>query len=192
MQLKPAIKKSLEIFLGEVLKQNTKHNLTGSKTKKDFEFHIEDCVKATIQTTSTLENVVVDFGSGSGLLGIVIKILKPNKEVFLVERNLRKHQFQKFVLTKLGIDGITPIHEDVVNFSLDKKYTACTKAFASIKKTLLMTKNKKSIKNYLFLKKNDANTKRELLEAKPLIYDYKMHNYLCQNVKMTAIELNDN
>ena len=192
MQLKPTIKKSFEIFLGEVLKQNTKHNLTGSKTKKDFEFHIEDCVKATIQTTSTLENVVVDFGSGSGLLGIVIKILNPNKEVFLVERNLRKHQFQKFVLTKLGIDGITPIHDDVVNFSIDKNYTACSKAFASIKKTLLMTKNKKNIKNYLFLKKNDANTKRELLEAKPLIYDYKMHNYLCQNVKMTAIEVNDN
>ena len=100
MQLKPTIKKSLEIFLGEVLKQNTKHNLTGSKTKKDFEFHIEDCVKATIQTTSTLEKIVVDFGSGSGLLGIVIKILKPNKEVFLVERNLRKHQFQKFVFVK--------------------------------------------------------------------------------------------
>ena len=134
MQLKPAIKKGLEIFLEEVLKQNTKHNLTGAKTKKDFEFHIEDCIQATIQTSNTLENIVVDYGSGSGLLGVVIKILEPNKEVFLVERNLRKHQFQKFVLTKLGIDGITPIHDDVANFSLDKKYTACSKAFASIKK----------------------------------------------------------
>ena len=191
MQLKPAIKKGLETFLGEVLKQNTKHNLTGAKTKKDFEFHIEDCVQATIQASDTLENIVVDYGSGSGLL-VVIKILEPNKEVFLVERNLRKHQFQKFVLTKLGIDGIIPIHDDVANFSLDKKYTACSKAFASIKKTLLMTKNKENIKNYLFLKKNDANTKRELLEARPLIYDYKMHNYLCQNVKMTVIEVNDN
>ena len=38
MQLKPAIKKGLETFLGEVLKKNTKHNLTGAKTKKDFEF----------------------------------------------------------------------------------------------------------------------------------------------------------
>ena len=192
MQLKPAIKKGLETFLGEVLKQNTKHNLTGAKTKKDFEFHIEDCVQATIQASDTLENIVVDYGSGSGLLGVVIKILEPNKEVFLIERNLRKHQFQKFVLTKLGIDGIIPIHDDVANFSLDKKYTACSKAFASIKKTLLMTKNKENIKNYLFLKKNDANTKRELLEARPLIYDYKMHNYLCQNVKMTVIEVNDN
>ena len=192
MQLKPAIKKGLETFLGEVLKQNTKHNLTGAKTKKDFEFHIEDCVQATIQASDTLENIVVDYGSGSGLLGVVIKILEPNKEVFLVERNLRKHQFQKFVLTKLGIDGIIPIHDDVANFSLDKKYTEVSKAFASIKKTLLMTKNKENIKNYLFLKKNDANTKRELLEARPLIYDYKMHNYLCQNVKMTVIEVNDN
>ena len=138
MQLKPAIKKGLETFLGEVLKKNTKHNLTGAKTKKDFEFHIEDCVQATIQASDTLENTVVDYGSGSGLLGVVIKILEPNKEVFLVERNLRKHQFQKFVLTKLGIDGNIPIHDDVANFSLDKKYTACSKAFASIKKTLLM------------------------------------------------------
>ena len=134
MQLKPAIKKDLETFSGEVLKQNTKHNLTGAKTKKDFEFHIEDCVQATIQASDTLENIeniVVDYGSGSGLLGVVIKILEPNKEVFLVERNLRKHQFQKFVLTKLGIDGIVPIHNDVANFSLDKKYTACSVYFLS-------------------------------------------------------------
>jgi 16S rRNA (guanine527-N7)-methyltransferase len=192
MQLKPTASKNLEIFLGEVLKQNSKHNLTGAKTKKDFEFHIEDCVQATIKTINTLESTVVDYGSGSGLLGVVIKILNPNKEVFLIERNLRKHQFQKYVLTKLGIKGITPIHEDVINFSLDKKYTVCTKAFATIKKTLLMTKNKENIKNYLFLKKNDGNTERELLEAKPLIYDYKMHRYLCQNVKMTVIEVNDN
>ena len=67
----------LETFSGEVLKQNTKHNLTGAKTKKDFEFHIEDCVKATIQASDKLENIVVDYGSGSGLLGVVIKILKP-------------------------------------------------------------------------------------------------------------------
>ena len=192
MQLNPTIKKSLKTFLEEVLKQNSKHNLTGAKTKKDFEFHIEDCIQATIKASDALEGVVVDYGSGSGLLGIVIKILNPNKEVFLVERNLRKHQFQKYVLTKLGAKGIAPIHEDIINFSLNKKYTACSKAFASIKKTLLMTKNKENIKNYLFLKKNDANTKRELLEAKPLIYDYKMHNYLCRDVKMTAIEVNDN
>ncbi len=192
MQLKPAIRKGLETFLGEVLKQNTKHNLTGAKTKKDFEFHIEDCVQAIIQTSDTLENIVVDYGSGSGLLGVVIKILEPDKEVFLVETNLRKHQLQKLVWTKLGIVGIIAIHDDVANFYLEKKDTACSKAFAWIKKTLLMTKNKENIKNYLFLKKNDANTKRELLEARPLIYDYKMHNYLCQNVKMTVIEVNDN
>ena len=129
MQLKPAIKKGLETFMVEVLKQNTKHNLTGAKTKKDFEFHIEDCVQATIQASDTLENIVVDYGSGSGLLGVVIKILEPNKKVFLVERNLRKHQFQKFVLTKLGTDGIIPIHDDVANFSLDKKFSFIFKWF---------------------------------------------------------------
>jgi len=191
MQLKPTTKETLEIFSGEVLKQNLKHNITGAKTKKDFKFHIEDCIQATMKVSDALESVVVDLGSGSGLLGIVIKILNPNKEVFLIERNLRKHQFQKYVLTKLGVEGIAAIHEDVINFSLNKKHTVCSKAFASIKKTLLMTKNKKNIKNYLFLKKNDAKTKRELLEAKPLIYDYKMHNYLCQDVKMTVIEVND-
>ena len=191
MQLKPTTKETLEIFSGEVLKQNLKHNITGAKTKKDFELHIEDCIQATMKVSDALESVVVDLGSGSGLLGIVIKILNPNKEVFLIERNLRKHQFQKYVLTKLGVEGIAAIHEDVINFSLNKKHTVCSKAFASIKKTLLMTKNKKNIKNYLFLKKNDAKTKRELLEAKPLIYDYKMHNYLCQDVKMTVIEVND-
>ena len=191
MQLKPNTKEALEIFSGEVFKQNLKHNITGAKTIKDFELHIEDCIQATMKVSDALESVVVDLGSGSGLLGIVIKILNPNKEVFLIERNLRKHQFQKYVLTKLGVEGIVAIHEDVTNFSLDKKHTVCSKAFASIKKTLLMTKNKKNIKNYLFLKKNDAKTKRELLEAKPLIYDYKMHNYLCQDVKMTVIEVND-
>ncbi len=191
MQLKSNTKEALEIFSGEVFKQNLKHNITGAKTIKDFELHIEDCIQATMKVSDALESVVVDLGSGSGLLGIVIKILNPSKEVFLIERNLRKHQFQKYVLTKLGIEGIVAIHEDVTNFSLDKKHTVCSKAFASIKKTLLMTKNKKNIKNYLFLKKNDAKTKRELLEAKPLIYDYKMHNYLCQDVKMTVIEIND-
>ena len=191
MQLKSNTKEALEIFSGEVFKQNLKHNITGAKTIKDFELHIEDCIQATMKVSDALESVVVDLGSGSGLLGIVIKILNPNKEVFLIERNLRKHQFQKYVLTKLGVEGIAAIHEDVINFSLNKKHTVCSKAFASIKKTLLMTKNKKNIKNYLFLKKNDAKTKRELLEAKPLIYDYKMHNYLCQDVKMTVIEVND-
>ncbi|MCH7668858.1 MAG: class I SAM-dependent methyltransferase [Acidobacteria bacterium] len=56
---------------------------------------------------------VVDIGSGAGLPGIVVAILKPQTEVFLVDRSANRSQLQHRVIQILGLDNCSPILADV-------------------------------------------------------------------------------
>ncbi len=49
-------------------------------------------------------NVLVDLGAGPGFVGIIMKILRPALEVFLVERNTRKSSFLELSIKELDLD----------------------------------------------------------------------------------------
>ena len=87
------------------------------------------------------------------------------------------HQLQTFQIKNLQLNNIKPIHTRTEDHIEQKKHTIVTKAFSSVKKTIEANKNKKNKKNLMLIKKDNEKTHQELLDAAPLIYDYKRHTY---------------
>lgn len=46
---------------------------------------------------------IVDFGSGNGTPGVMLSILNPESKVFYIERDLRKLEFLKTIIFRLGL-----------------------------------------------------------------------------------------
>ncbi|MFN0150111.1 MAG: 16S rRNA (guanine(527)-N(7))-methyltransferase RsmG [bacterium] len=49
---------------------------------------------------------ILDIGSGGGLPGLVLKIMRPDATVVLLERRRRKQVFLRFAVHRLGLAGI--------------------------------------------------------------------------------------
>lgn len=56
---------------------------------------------------------IVDVGSGVGLPGIVLAILEPQTEVFLIDRSAKRSQLQRRVIQILELSNCSPIFADV-------------------------------------------------------------------------------
>ena len=66
-------------------------NLVGSSTFEDLlRNHLVDCLAVVPHVDG---EIIVDVGSGAGLPGIVIAILRPNRTVILVESQQRSADF---------------------------------------------------------------------------------------------------
>lgn len=65
------------------------------------ERHILDCARAT--ALAPYRGVAYDLGSGAGLPGILIAILRPGLRVSLVERRARRVAFLEWVGQELGL-----------------------------------------------------------------------------------------
>lgn len=67
---------------------------------------------------SVEETAIVDIGSGAGLPGIVLAILQPQTEVFLVDRSAKRSQLQRRVIEILELKNCSPILADVHDGSI--------------------------------------------------------------------------
>lgn len=75
--------------------------------------HLLDATAFLPLLESVEGTAVVDIGSGAGLPGIVVAILKPQTEVFLVDRSAKRSQLQHRVIQILGLDNCSAILADV-------------------------------------------------------------------------------
>lgn len=94
--------------------------------------HIVDCLAAVPFIDGSR---IVDVGAGAGLPGIVIAILRPQSEVFLVESRQRKARFLRHVAIELGLHNISIVAQrietwqpdDAVDFVVCRGYGALGK-----------------------------------------------------------------
>ncbi len=99
----------LSSFLEELSKWNKRMNLTGTK-------RIEEIVQKLIYDAFFLHtrlrsaSSVLDLGSGSGVVAIPLSILDPRKEVYSVDKSLKKMQFQRHVRRLLGLGNLETLH----------------------------------------------------------------------------------
>jgi 16S rRNA (guanine527-N7)-methyltransferase len=56
---------------------------------------------------------LLDVGTGAGFPGLPLKIIRPDLEVHLLEASRKKVSFLKELIRKLGLPGVTIIHERV-------------------------------------------------------------------------------
>ena len=192
LELTKTQEKSLKALAQQIIDRNTQHNLTGYKNiEKLYKEQIVDCVKALHACKTGLSKTVVDCGSGAGLPGLVWGVMDNSLNIVTIDNNLKKINFQKKAIKTLQLNNITPIHTRTEDHSEQKKHTIVTKAFSSVKKTIEANKNNKSKKNLMLIKKDNEKTHQELLDAAPLIYDYKRHTYSHNKESMVVLEIYD-
>ncbi len=68
---------------------------------------------------------LVDLGSGAGFPALIIKILKPDLEVKLVESNGKKVSFLKYAIHSLRLKGITAINKRIEVLTEEIKAWGC-------------------------------------------------------------------
>ena len=132
--------------------------------------------------------ILLDVGSGAGLPGIVIAIMKPNIQVFTIDSVGKKCRFMQMVKTELSLGNLTVINNRVENFNYEETFTQIvSRAFSSAEDTIEKTQHLISSNGRYLLMKGD-NIDQENLQK----LDSKIHSISVPFVsdKRSLLEIN--
>lgn len=106
-------RKQCTLFQDLLLEWNKKINLTAIKKPEDVYIkHFVDsmmCLKAWNETSELQK--LIDVGTGAGFPGLVIKIVKPQVHLTLVESIGKKVEFCKLIVEKLELSDVEVLQE---------------------------------------------------------------------------------
>lgn len=119
------------------MKWNDRVNLVGFKALRPI---VEILLYDTFFLHSQVPTVgkILDLGSGSGIVGIPLAILSPEREVWTVDKSLKKIQFQRHVKRSLDLPGLHPVHGRAEALPPVDADVLVVKAFGSIRDILKM------------------------------------------------------
>ncbi|MBA4418290.1 MAG: hypothetical protein C0392_10335 [Syntrophus sp. (in: bacteria)] len=141
IQYDDRILEDLTGYLRELIKWNGRVNLTGLKGAGPI---VTELLFDAFFLYGHVKGSIIDLGSGSGIVGIPLKILDRSMEVYSVDRSLRKIQFQRHIKRSLSLEGFFPVHgriEDIEPVGAD---CLVVKAFGTI--TEILEKGRDHIK----------------------------------------------
>ena len=154
-----------DVYLSELKRWNKAYSLTSLKTDRDI------IVKHFLDSALYLKVIppdvrsIADIGAGAGFPGVVLKILRPELEVTLVEPVQKKDTFLRNLISRLKLEGISTLRarvEDVSDIQVD---AACTRALFSVKE-LVEQAGHIVRPGGLFILNKGPKGKEELAEAK--------------------------
>ena len=123
----------LMLYLDKLLFWNKAYNLTAIKQPKEALIkHILDCLAILPHLKS---GKLLDIGTGAGLLGVVIAICEPNREVTVLDSNQKKIRFIRQSVSELKLTNVTPVASRIENFvpqEHEKFEVITSRAFASL------------------------------------------------------------
>ena len=127
-------------YLSLILKWNRIYNLSAIRDP------IESVKKHLLDSLSIIHFVqpglLLDVGSGAGLPGIVIAIMKPETEVFVLDSVGKKCRFMQAVKSELALENLIVVNSRVESFKSKKSFSQITsRAFAEASKTIQLTKH---------------------------------------------------
>ena len=132
--------------------------------------------------------LLLDVGSGAGLPGIVIAIMRSNTNVFTIDSVGKKCRFMQTVKTELSLDNLTVINARVEGFNYDESFPQIvSRAFSSTIDTIEKTRHLISSDGSYLLMKGDNLNKENLQKV-----NYKVHSLRVPYVsdKRTLLEIN--
>ena len=132
--------------------------------------------------------LLLDVGSGAGLPGIVIAIMRSNTNVFTIDSVGKKCRFMQTVKTELSLDNLTVINDRVESFNYDESFPQIvSRAFSSTIDTIEKTGHLISSDGRYLLMKGDNLNKENLQKV-----NYKAHSLRVPYVsdKRTLLEIN--
>ena len=132
--------------------------------------------------------LLLDVGSGAGLPGIVIAIMRSNTNVFTIDSVGKKCRFMQTVKTELSLDNLNVINGRVEGFNYDESFPQIvSRAFSSTIDTIEKTRHLISSDGSYLLMKGDNLNKENLQKV-----NYKIHSLRVPYVsdKRTLLEIN--
>ena len=100
-------------YLELIIKWNKTVNLSAIR-------HLDEGVKKHLLDSLSVmpyitKDPLLDVGSGAGLPGIVISIMRPELSVTVLDTVGKKCRFMQFAKTNLGLKNLTVVHQRVEN-----------------------------------------------------------------------------
>lgn len=131
---------TLLAYLALIIKWNKTYNLSAIRNMEDgIKKHLLDSLSVVAYIKS---GPLLDVGSGAGLPGIVISIMKPELCVTVLDTVGKKCRFMQFAKTQLQLKNLTVVNERVENYQPDTCFGQITsRAFAEVDKTLKLTQH---------------------------------------------------
>jgi len=127
-------------YLSLIHKWNRIYNLSAIRDS------IESVKKHLLDSLSIIHFVqpglLLDVGSGAGLPGIVIAIMKPETKVFVLDSVGKKCRFMQAVKSELALENLIVVNSRIESFKPKKAFSQITsRAFAEASKTIQLTKH---------------------------------------------------
>ena len=120
-------------YLSELKRWNQAYSLTSLETDADIvERHFLDSLLYLCAIPYGHVRIV-DIGSGAGLPGIPIKIMRPESEVHLIEPSRKKASFLRHVVKMLQLRGVEVIERRVEEIDYREIDVALSRALFSIR-----------------------------------------------------------
>ena len=125
-------------FLTLMQKWNRTHNLTAIRDPQTMlTHHIIDSLAILPYMTGSK---IADIGSGAGLPGIPIAIMRPEWQVTLIESNKKKATFLQQAKIELELTNITVIANRAENYQAENPFnTIVSRALSSLKDFVTMS-----------------------------------------------------
>lgn len=113
----------LDRYAQLLVEWNKKINLTAITDPEGIAVkHFLDSMSALC--TGNVGKNVIDVGTGAGFPGLVLKIMKPEIELTLLDSLNKRINFLKAVCSELGLDGVDFVHARAEDGGADRAYRA--------------------------------------------------------------------
>ena len=131
LELEADTAERLLIFLRELLNWNRRINLTAiTDPEQALSHHVLDSLAVAPHVDAA---PLLDVGSGGGLPGIVLAILRPDLTVYSVDSRHKKISFQRDVARKLGLANVLASSARIEDWQAPAPMTQIiSRAFASL------------------------------------------------------------
>lgn len=127
------------LYVELMLKWNKTYNLTALKSFTSIlDLHIVDSLvvlpklDAYFQSKGILLPIILDAGSGAGLPGVVLAVMRSNYRVCCLDAVEKKTAFITAIKSSLGLSNLTSKHARIEQHSPLKADIVISRAFASI------------------------------------------------------------
>jgi 16S rRNA (guanine527-N7)-methyltransferase len=127
-------------YLQLIIKWNKTYNLSAIRSSEQgVKKHLLDSLSIVAYFN---QKSLLDVGSGAGLPGIVIGIMKPDMSITVLDSVGKKCRFMQFVKTQLALKNLTVVNARVEHYQPQQCFASITsRAFADIEKTLKLTQH---------------------------------------------------
>ena len=132
LNVSPAQQEQLMDYLGLMFKWNAVYNLTSLRDPQQMVTHHLLNSLAAVPAFQDAKNVL-DVGSGGGLPGIVLAIVRPDMKVSMIDTVHKKTAFLTQVKAELGLANVTVYTMRVEQLQVSDKFDVITsRAFADL------------------------------------------------------------